>query len=565
MNPARRLAPVLAFVATLAAALAFGAAVSAQSPPSGTALVDARLGWQSTGLTVQAGTPLRFVVTSGLWTYWLGGSPMQPGTGDDYICAQIMPPDTCIEPMPFERKGALIGRVGTRLFGVGQARDYVAEESGLIELRMNDPDSALHDNAGVLTVAINPGTGIPSATATAFTCPPGHVCVTWTPTPIPTTAVPASPTPSATATPTPSASPWPATPTPVPEPSPTPTLVPEPPPCVPATRPLDTVLVLDRSSSMAAAGKLDAARAAIQGYVDAAAVPPGRVALVTFAGVAGINQALTTDPDRIRSALQAVEVGAGTRIDLGLRVAREALDAPDGAAGGAAVIVLLTDGVQNGEPPASVLVEADRAKAAGVILITIGLGADVDADLLRLAASDPTHYFFAPSAADLAAIYRRVAVTIPCSALGGTVFVDRDADGRYDPAVDVPLPDVTVRLAGPVSRVTRSGFGAAPNYHFGDLPIGRYSLQVEASTLPQGLAPSTGQPLVVDLGATPRQDLDLGFARLPVTPTTPSATDVPPVPGTPGTASPPPHPTPSPSPTKVDDGAFAVYFPWAGS
>ncbi len=82
---------------------------------------------------------------------------MQPGTGDDYICANIMPVARCVEPMPFERKGALIGRVGGgEPFLVGQSNEIAIDRDGLLDLRINDPDSALHDNGGILTVAIGP-------------------------------------------------------------------------------------------------------------------------------------------------------------------------------------------------------------------------------------------------------------------------------------------------------------------------------------------------------------------------------------------------------------------------
>ncbi|MCE7938165.1 MAG: VWA domain-containing protein, partial [Chloroflexi bacterium CFX6] len=57
---------------------------------------------------------------------------------------------------------------------------------------------------------------------------------------------------------------------------------------------------------------------------------------------------------------------------------------------------------------------AERARAAGVTVFTIGLGADVDGDLLAGLAGDPSRYAYAPDAAALGAIYRRVAEGIPC-------------------------------------------------------------------------------------------------------------------------------------------------------
>ena len=47
----------------------------------------------------------------------------------------------------------------------------------------------------------------------------------------------------------------------------------------------------------------------------------------------------------------------------------------------------------------------DNARAAGVTLYTIGLGADVDAALLREVAGDAERALVAPDADDLAAIF----------------------------------------------------------------------------------------------------------------------------------------------------------------
>ena len=68
------------------------------------------------------------------------------------------------------------------------------------------------------------------------------------------------------------------------------------------------------------------------------------------------------------------------------------------------------------------LAAADRAKAEGIEIFTIGVGrpdADdpidrVNADLLRAVASSPERAFITPDAEELAAIYSRIAVLLPC-------------------------------------------------------------------------------------------------------------------------------------------------------
>ena len=89
-------------------------------------------------------------------------------------------------------------------------------------------------------------------------------------------------------------------------------------------------------------------------------------------------------------------------------------------------MVVLTDGRANPVPVAVAEAEAQGAKAAGTVLFTIGLGADLEEDALRRMASRPEFFYKAPDAEALTEIYRRIAVAVPCP--GGS-FWGRGADG----------------------------------------------------------------------------------------------------------------------------------------
>ena len=56
---------------------------------------------------------------------------------------------------------------------------------------------------------------------------------------------------------------------------------------------------------------------------------------------------------------------------------------------------------------------AQRLRGYGVTVYTIGLGPDADPNLLRILATSPGYYFFAPGTAELTAVYRQVAAKIP--------------------------------------------------------------------------------------------------------------------------------------------------------
>ncbi|MBK8539437.1 MAG: VWA domain-containing protein [Ardenticatenia bacterium] len=179
--------------------------------------------------------------------------------------------------------------------------------------------------------------------------------------------------------------------------------------CWPKHQALDIVLVLDASSSMEGA-KLQAALAAMRGFLGAARLAPGadQAALVIFADTATVVQGLTSDAALMEAAVGKVTTGLGTRIDRGLTAALDLLAV--GGRGGQAqpVVVLLSDGRQD-----LALDEARaagrRARDGGVEVYTVGLSQDVDADLLRELASQPDHFVPAADAADLSAVYADIA------------------------------------------------------------------------------------------------------------------------------------------------------------
>jgi Mg-chelatase subunit ChlD len=191
--------------------------------------------------------------------------------------------------------------------------------------------------------------------------------------------------------------------------------------CFRPSRPLDAVLVIDTSNSMAepdAGGgrtRLQAAQAAAQAFVDLASLPTDQVAVVAF-NQAGTRVAeLSGDRARVREALAGLATAPGTRIDLGLAETVGALT--DGRRPEAQpVAILLTDGLQNQAeaPNAAVLAQADRLKAAGALVYTIGLGGDIDHALLGAVASTPDRAYTSPTAAELETIYRAISARLWC-------------------------------------------------------------------------------------------------------------------------------------------------------
>ena len=144
-----------------------------------------------------------------------------------------------------------------------------------------------------------------------------------------------------------------------------------------------------------------------------------RVAVVTFSN-AGIVQFDLDDyweRPRIKEAIQRLPyTGGNTNTTGGLRVARQKVltsqrgDRPDVRN----VVVLVTDGKATREMN-GLADEADRIKAAGTMLIGIGVTSNVDENMMtKLVTSRPSeHYFYVKQFKDLSSIVQRVA-TVGC-------------------------------------------------------------------------------------------------------------------------------------------------------
>ncbi len=182
----------------------------------------------------------------------------------------------------------------------------------------------------------------------------------------------------------------------------------------PPQRPFDVALVIDTSSSMAGE-KLASTRVAASEFLDLLPMPPSRAAVVAFNADAQVVQALTTDRARAAAALDNLPRAEGTRIDLALNEARQALTGADADPTHAKVIVLLTDGMQVGAPQQEAINAAAAARRADITVFTIGVGPDADQDFLVRLAGDPDRHYPAADESSLLKIYRAIAGALPCT------------------------------------------------------------------------------------------------------------------------------------------------------
>ena len=288
-----------------------------------------------------------------------------------------------------------------------------------------DVDGCVHNPSYHMpldVLSLNDRLHIPSPTPTptpSETKAPTDVLPSATPTA--TASIPSTPTPTSTTSPVPTVVPS-STPTPthVPVPLYLPVLLRE--RCVPGVQRVDTALVIDTSSSMteltpSGRTKLVVALDAARVFLDQLHMADGdQAAVITFNDEATLRSPLSSDRTVLDAALAAATTAQYTRIDLGIAVARAELASSRHKPSNTPAMIVLTDGRANPVPVSVAENQARQAKDAGIVIFTIGLGGDLDTDALRAIASRPEWYYTAPSADELAAIYRGIAVAIPCPA-----------------------------------------------------------------------------------------------------------------------------------------------------
>jgi Ca-activated chloride channel family protein len=212
------------------------------------------------------------------------------------------------------------------------------------------------------------------------------------------------------------------------------------------------MLVIDTSGSMDAVDvlptRLDAARSAARTLIDR--LPSNtRIGLVSFSTSANLAAPLTQNRQDVLTALDYLQAGGATATGDALTLAISQL-APTtaGATSGRppAMIVLLTDGGTNrGSNP---LAAAAQAKAAGIPIITVGVGSRNEAVTVHgqrvggvddqalgaIARATGGKYYYAEEAGQLSQIYSnlgssfgwrflRFDATVPLMLLGGTIVL----------------------------------------------------------------------------------------------------------------------------------------------
>jgi Ca-activated chloride channel family protein len=168
---------------------------------------------------------------------------------------------------------------------------------------------------------------------------------------------------------------------------------------------LEIALVSDTSGSMSQ--EIGDLKTAAKDFVDNLS-SPDEAAAVSFANGASLDQALTTNYQAVKDAIDQYIASGGTDMDDGITVAEnELLTGANATAGASKVMIVLSDGEPSNETAAETAAQA--ARDAGIRIFTIALGSGADEAFLEGIATSPDDAFVAPDSADLDTVYGEIA------------------------------------------------------------------------------------------------------------------------------------------------------------
>lgn len=196
---------------------------------------------------------------------------------------------------------------------------------------------------------------------------------------------------------------------------------------------LDLMLVLDRSGSIDS-GELTSLKSAANAFVTAVAPSASgtHVGEVSFNDSASLDVHLTDVEADVHTAINALASGGLTNLAGAINVAaaeqdnlhfHERADVKD-------VMIIITDG--NPTSPdavtgrANAIAAADAARAAGIEVFVLGIGADLDDDFLKNEiADDDSHYFAVANYADLQTVLLNIG---KCNSNGKIIVRQNDLE-----------------------------------------------------------------------------------------------------------------------------------------
>ncbi|MCK1995976.1 IPT/TIG domain-containing protein [Psychrobacillus psychrodurans] len=214
-------------------------------------------------------------------------------------------------------------------------------------------------------------------------------------------------------------------------------------------KPNDVVLIIDKSGSMQADNRLNAAKDAAKEFIDLMDLTKHELGIVDYSDRAS-SFPLTTDKTAAKAYVDTIQLGGGTNTSDAIRAATTMLANKRPTA--QPTIVIMTDGAANSAPDA--LAAAKAAKDAGITFYSIALlgpnenpNTSAPNNLLKEMASSFDHHHFVLGSVGLSDVYKAIVEEIGLASAYNVTITDTISPefelvpGSYDH--HIPKPTVT--------------------------------------------------------------------------------------------------------------------------
>jgi tight adherence protein B len=239
------------------------------------------------------------------------------------------------------------------------------------------------------------------------------------------------------------------------------------------------ILAIDTSHSMAAGGKIDAAKAAATTFLDA--LDGYEVGLVTFADSAAVALPPTDDRGLVGNAIEQLSTSdaLGTALFDGIAAAIDQTSGADSTS-----VLVLSDGKQFGPTTATNESVVDKATAAHVAIDSVYIGGGAIPPSLTSLASETNGKVVTAGTADLAQVFEQKAADISSRMI---VTAQLPADVGQSAQVLVSANAGGTAVSGSVTNFAAAS-EASPTAIAGPTPVEAASSLFDSATLPYLLA-----------------------------------------------------------------------------
>jgi Ca-activated chloride channel homolog len=296
--------------------------------------------------------------------------------------------------------------------------------------------------------------------------------------------------------------------------------------------PMNLVVVVDRSGSMSADGRLEKVKVGLHALIDNLD-PEDRLALVSFDDVVALEAPFGTSRDELHTIVSRLQPRGGTNIYAGLETGMQLLEYVESEK--QSRVIFLSDGLAtSGNTSQQAIIEmATRHVTRGIGLTTIGVGNDFDVALMRgLAERGAGNFYYIEDAAAATEVFTEeldyfmmpLAMDVRIDAVAAPGWEFREVTGSRLWSASSQYGAMEIPAVFFASRISQSGElgrrGGGSMVFVNLAPLGRDPGRVADVTLSYRLPDSTeriSHSVTLDYDRDPlaeREEPHLSYAQL---------------------------------------------------